>query len=171
MEAMPALGALALSLACLPAFADVWDTAVDTDDNTGSDNTPVHGTIQMHDLGVRPGPVADQDFYSFEARGFGSYEAIIDGLTGDTGGSLSFHYLASDGTTVLSSGTSLGSASCTLCTQTAAARQQPGHPATRVPARRSAGLRHQPATRATSTPSGSWRRRTRCRATTTSARR
>jgi hypothetical protein len=113
------LGALALSLTCLPASADVWDTAVDTDDNSGSDNTPVHGTIQLHDLGVRPGPVADQDFYSFEARAFGSYETIIDGLTGDTGGSLSFTYLASDGTTVLASGTSLGSASCTLCTQTA----------------------------------------------------
>lgn len=115
----PILGALALSLTCVPAFADVWDTAVDTDDNTGSDNTPVHGTVQVHDLGVRPGPVADQDFYSFEARGFASYEAIIDGLTGDTGGSLSFQYLASDGTTVLATGTSLGSASCTLCTQTA----------------------------------------------------
>jgi hypothetical protein len=111
-------GALALSLACLPAFADVWDTAIDTDDNTGSDNTPIHGTIQVHDLGVRPGPVADQDFYSMEARGFASYEAVIDGLTGDTGGSLSFNFLASDGTTILSSGTSLGSASCTLCTQT-----------------------------------------------------
>ena len=113
-----ALGALALSLACLPASADVWDTAIDTDDNTGSDNTPVHGTVQVHDLGVRPGPVADQDFYSFEARAFSSYETVIDGLTGDTGGSLSFTYLASDGTTVLASGTSLGSASCTLCTQT-----------------------------------------------------
>jgi hypothetical protein len=112
------MGAFALSLAGLPAFADVWDTAIDTDDNTGSDNTPIHGTIQVHDLGVRPGPVADQDFYSMEARGFASYEAVIDGLTGDTGGSLSFSFLASDGTTILSSGTSLGSASCTLCTQT-----------------------------------------------------
>jgi hypothetical protein len=112
------VGALALALACSPAFADVWDTAVDTDDNTGTDNTPIHGTIQVHDLGVRPGPVADQDWFSFEARGFASYETIIDGLTGDTGGSLSFSHLASDGTTVLASGTSLGSASCTLCTQT-----------------------------------------------------
>jgi hypothetical protein len=112
------LRALALSLACTPAFADVWDTAVDTDDNTGTDNTPIHGTIQVHDLGVRPGPVPDQDWYSFEARSFSSYEAIIDGLTGDTGGSLAFNVLASDGTTTLATGTSLGSASCTLCTQT-----------------------------------------------------
>lgn len=112
------MGALALVLACAPAYADVWDTAIDTDDNTGSDNTPVHGTVQVHDLGVRPGPVADVDFYSFEARAFASYESVIEGLTGDTGGSLSFQYLASDGTTVLASGFSLGSASCTLCTQT-----------------------------------------------------
>ena len=112
------VGVLALLLAGTPAIADVWDTAIDTDDNTGTDNTPIHGTLQVHDLGVRPGPVADQDFYSMEMRGFSSYEAIIDGLTGDTGGSLSFNFLASDGTTVLATGTSLGSASCTLCTQT-----------------------------------------------------
>ncbi len=112
------VGVLALVLAGTPAIADVWDTAIDTDDNTGTDNTPIHGTIQVHDLGVRPGPVADQDFYSMEMRGFASYEAIIDGLTGDTGGSLSFNFLASDGTTILATGTSLGSASCTLCTQT-----------------------------------------------------
>jgi hypothetical protein len=113
------VGAIALSLACAPAFADVWDTAVDTDDNTGTDNTPIHGTLQVHDLGVRPGPVADEDWYSMEARGFASYEAIIDGLTGDTGGSLTFNWFAADGTTSLAVGTSLGSASCTLCTQTA----------------------------------------------------
>jgi hypothetical protein len=112
------LGALALSLACASGYADVWDTAIDTDDNTGTDNTPINGTIQVHDLGVRPGPVADQDWYSMEARAFSSYEAVIDGLTGDTGGSLSFNFLASDGTTILASGFSLGSASCTLCTQT-----------------------------------------------------
>jgi hypothetical protein len=111
-------GPLVVALAGAPAGADVWDTAVDSDDNTGTDNTPVHGTVQLHDLGVRPGPVTDQDWYSFEARAFGSYEVVIDGLTGDTGGSLGFNMLASDGTTVLATGTSLGSASCTLCTQT-----------------------------------------------------
>jgi hypothetical protein len=109
---------VAVALAGAPAFADVWDTAVDTDDNTGTDNTPVHGTIQLHDLGVRPGPVADQDWFALEARAFASYEAVIDGLTGDTGGSLGFAFLAADGTTVLATGTSLASPSCTLCTQT-----------------------------------------------------
>ena len=69
------VGVLALVLAGTPAIADVWDTAIDTDDNTGTDNTPIHGTIQVHDLGVRPGPVADQDFYSMEMRGFGPVQA------------------------------------------------------------------------------------------------
>jgi hypothetical protein len=110
---------VALSLACAPAFADVWDTATETDDNTGTDNTPIHGSIQVHDLGVRPGPVEDQDWFSIEARGFGSYEAIIDSLTGDTGGSLTFNWFAADGTTSLAAGTFLSSASCTACTQTA----------------------------------------------------
>jgi hypothetical protein len=106
-------------LVAAPARADVWDTATDTDDNTGTDNTPIHGTVQVHDLGARPGPVADVDFYSIEAPARTSWEAIIDGLTGDTGGSLGFDWLASDGTTVLASGVFLGSASCTLCTQSA----------------------------------------------------
>lgn len=109
----------ALVLLAGPVHADVWDTATDTDDNTGTDNTPIHGTIQVHDLGVRPGPVADADFYSISADPRTSWEAIIDGLTGDTGGSLSFQWLAADGTTVLVNGQSLSSASCTLCTQSA----------------------------------------------------
>jgi hypothetical protein len=111
-------GALVLALVCPPALADVWDIAADTDDTIGTDNVPVHGTVQVHDLGVRPGPVPDQDFYSFEARGFASYETIIEGLTGDIGGGLSFNYLAADGTTVLALGSGLGSASCVSCTQT-----------------------------------------------------
>ena len=108
------LAALFLSA---PSYADLWDTAIDTDDNTGSDNVPIHGTVQVHDLGVRPGPVADQDFYGYEALPRTSFEAVIEGLTGDTGGSLSFQVLASDGTTILASGISLGGPSCTLCTQ------------------------------------------------------
>jgi hypothetical protein len=110
---------LITAFAAARPLADVWDTAVDTDDNIGTDNTPIHGSVQLHDLGVRPGPVTDVDFYSIEAPPRTSWEAVIDSLTGDTGGSLGFHWLGSDGTTVLATGTSLGSASCTLCTQTA----------------------------------------------------
>ena len=111
--------ALAVAVGSLALKADVWDTAGDTDDNSGTDNTPIHGAVQVHDLGVRPGPVADQDWYSISAEGRTSYEAVIDGLTGDTGGSLSFQWLAADATTVLASGVFLGSASCTTCTQSA----------------------------------------------------
>jgi len=110
---------LITAFAAARPLADVWDTAVDTDDNIGTDNTPIHGSVQVHDLGVRPGPVADADFYSIAAPPFTSWESVIDSLTGDTGGSNSFQWLASDGTTVLASGTTLNSASCTLCTQTA----------------------------------------------------
>jgi hypothetical protein len=99
--------------------ADVWDTAADSDNTTGTDNVPVHGTIQVHDMSVQPGPATDQDWYTISLPAFTSYEAIIDGLTGDTGGSLTFDWLAADGTTILASGVSLGSASCTACTQTA----------------------------------------------------
>jgi hypothetical protein len=108
-----------MALAGAAPLADVWDTAVDTDDTTGSDNVPIHGTVQVHDLGVRPGPVSDVDFYSIEAPPRTSWEAVIEGLTGDTGGSLSFQWLAADGTTALASGINLGSPSCTLCTQSA----------------------------------------------------
>jgi hypothetical protein len=112
--------ALLVTLAAgVPVRADVWDTASDTDDTTGTDNTPIHGAVQVHDLGVRPGPVPDVDFSSIEVLPRTSYEAVIDGLTGDTGGSLGFSWLASDGTTVLTNGVFLGAASCTLCTQSA----------------------------------------------------
>ena len=51
-----------------PVRADVWDTAGDTDDNTGSGQQHrFTAPIQVHDLGARPGPVADADFYSITA--------------------------------------------------------------------------------------------------------
>lgn len=113
---------LVLITTCAAArpLADVWDAAVDTDDSTDSDNVPIHGSVQVHDLGVRPGPVADADFYSIEAPARTSWEAVIDGLTGDTAGSqVSFQWLAADGTTVLATGINFGGPSCTLCTQSA----------------------------------------------------
>jgi hypothetical protein len=109
----------AAMLAVPPLHADVWDTASDSDDNTGTDNVPIHGTVQVHDLGARPGPLADEDFYAISAAARTSYEAVIEGLTGDVGGALEFDWVALDGTTVLASGVFLGSASCTSCTQSA----------------------------------------------------
>jgi hypothetical protein len=131
------LGALALSLACLPAFADLWDTAIATDDNTGTHNAPVHGTIQVHDLGVRPGPAEDQDWYSISMRGFASYEAIIAGLTGDVGSPDDFEFLAADGTTLLAAAQAVGATGCAGCVQTA--RFENNQPAPRPAFMRVAG--------------------------------
>jgi hypothetical protein len=67
-----------------PASADDWDQAADTDDNgTTTANVPAHGSEQVHDLGARPGPLSDQDWYRVPAHPLSSYEFVIDGMTGD----------------------------------------------------------------------------------------
>lgn len=73
-----------LSLAALP-YADVWDTAADNDDASNTDNELIHGTNQIHDLGARPGPVADQDWYRVGQKRQSSFEVIVDSTTGDVG--------------------------------------------------------------------------------------
>jgi hypothetical protein len=93
--------ALALSLAG-SAFADVWDVQTDNDDAATTDNELLHGMIQTHDLGVRPGPVPDQDWYLMPQRPRASYEVIIDGASGDIGYDLlALDRIAPDGATVL----------------------------------------------------------------------
>jgi hypothetical protein len=77
--------ALAAALYAAPASADVWDLQGDNDDSPGTDNELVHGTNQQHDLGVRPGPVADQDWYLMPQKRQASYEVIVDGVSGDLG--------------------------------------------------------------------------------------
>ncbi len=52
------------SVAVAVPLADVWDVAGDNDDGNGTDNELMHGTEQVHDLGVRPGPAADFDCFS-----------------------------------------------------------------------------------------------------------
>jgi hypothetical protein len=97
------LRALALALlVTAPAFADVWDLQTINDDSgTVTRNELVHGTTQTHDLAVRPGPLADQDWYRMWQKPYASYEVLVDGLSGDVAqlppGIL--HRL--DGTTVL----------------------------------------------------------------------
>ena len=82
--------------------ADVWDVQGDNDDSIGTDNELIHGSDQLHDLGVRPGPVADEDWYRIPQKRQSSYEAAIDGVSGDLGfAGLAFERIASDGTTVL----------------------------------------------------------------------
>jgi hypothetical protein len=67
---------------------DVWDTAVNNDDDNGTSNEITHGLSQVHDLGVQPGPVADQDWYQMTREPFSSYEILGDGFTGDIGASV-----------------------------------------------------------------------------------
>ena len=73
-----------VTLAALPS-ADVWDVAGDSDDSSGTDNELIHGSNQIHDLGVRPGPVADQDWYRIGSQRQSSYEVVVDGTSGDIG--------------------------------------------------------------------------------------
>lgn len=77
-------------LACIVALnalpsADVWDVASDNDDGSGTDNELIHGSNQIHDLGVRPGPVADQDWYRIGSKRQSSYEVVVDATSGDIG--------------------------------------------------------------------------------------
>jgi hypothetical protein len=93
---------LATAVCAGPAavHADVWDLQSDNDDGTGSDNELLHGVDQQHDLGVRPGPVADQDWYLMPQKRQASYEVIIDGVSGDLGFSgLSLERIRVAGTT------------------------------------------------------------------------
>jgi hypothetical protein len=67
-----------------PSMADVWDLATANDDSSlNATNTVSHGGVQVHDLGVRPGPVADEDWYRAFSYGYSSYEVVVDGMTGD----------------------------------------------------------------------------------------
>jgi hypothetical protein len=66
-----------------PAGTDVWDTAVDNDNSSTTDNEITHGFSQVHDLGAQPGPLPDQDWYRLVQEPFSSYEILCDGHTGD----------------------------------------------------------------------------------------
>jgi hypothetical protein len=73
-----ALPALAAS-----ARADVWDTQVDNDNSSNTDNELVHGTQQLHDMATLPGPALDQDWYAIGQTPFSSYEIVLDSTSGD----------------------------------------------------------------------------------------
>jgi len=73
-----------VALTAIP-YADVWDVASDSDDTSGTDNELIHGTSQIHDLGVRPGPVADEDWYRVGQKRQTSFEVVVDSTTGDVG--------------------------------------------------------------------------------------
>jgi hypothetical protein len=88
------------------AGADVWDTQNDNDNSTGTDNELVHGSMQVHDLGVLSGPTAaDQDYYLLSQKPRSSYEIVIDEVSGDVGSGKGpiVERVTFDGTTVLQS--------------------------------------------------------------------
>ena len=83
---MITIRALVVSLAAcaaVPAAADVWDVQGDHDNNQGTDNELIHGSIQLHDLGVLTGSVADEDWYLVGQQPYSSYELVVDGVSGD----------------------------------------------------------------------------------------
>jgi hypothetical protein len=85
MSWLYAVAVVALCAVPVAARADQWDLQDDNDDTTGTDNELVHGTSQQHDLGVRPGPVADEDWFLMPQKRQASYEVIVDGVSGDLG--------------------------------------------------------------------------------------
>lgn len=92
----------ALSLLALSSGADVWDVQTLTDDQPASQNRLRHGTNQTHDLGVRPGPVADQDWYFMAQQVHRSYEVSLDDVSSDSG-AVHLERLTQDGSMVLQS--------------------------------------------------------------------
>lgn len=112
----------ALALSGSSAYADVWDTATDTDDTaTGTDNELVHGSQQLHDLAVHPGPNPDQDWYKIWVPSYSSFEIVFDAIGGDLDlwqpGAV--QRLADDGVTVVqdASGVTFGALSLRLAWQ------------------------------------------------------
>jgi hypothetical protein len=89
-----------VSLSALP-YADVWDTASDSDDSSTTDNELIHGTSQIHDLAARPGPVADQDWYRVGQKRQSSFEVVLDSTTGDLGYSPDMLQLVNAGGTLI----------------------------------------------------------------------
>lgn len=106
---MTMLRALMVSLVAAlaaTAGADVWDTQNDNDNSIGTDNELVHGSNQVHDLGVLSGPTAaDQDWYLLSQKPFSSYEIVVDETSGDIGSGKgpAVDRIGTDGSTVLQS--------------------------------------------------------------------
>jgi hypothetical protein len=67
----------------VPAAADEWDNATDSDNSASTDNALFHGSVQRHDLGTQIGLVVDQDWFLMETQPFSSYEVVVDGQGGD----------------------------------------------------------------------------------------
>jgi hypothetical protein len=102
---------LALGLALIgarPALADVWDVATNNDNlATTTENDLVHGSDQIHDLGDLAGPAADEDWFTVGESANSSYQAVVDGTTGDIGG-VTIERFDAAGTTSAQTGVPIG---------------------------------------------------------------
>jgi len=98
---------LAAVLAAGIVHADVWDEQTQSDDGPGTGNEAVHGSDQLHDLGVRPGPLADEDWFRLSLKPYSSYEVVVDGTSGDIGPPLQVDRVFFDGT-IFGSATAVG---------------------------------------------------------------
>ena len=85
MTTIRALVVCTVAWLAVPAAADVWDVNTDHDNNQGSDNELIHGSMQVHDLGVLAGNVADEDWYRVGQKQQSSYEVVVDATSGDIG--------------------------------------------------------------------------------------
>jgi hypothetical protein len=84
------------------ARADFWDTRANNDNSFRSKNELIHGLSQLHDLAVLAGSEPDMDFYPIKLLSASSYEAVVDGQTGDINvNGVRFARRGFDGTTVL----------------------------------------------------------------------
>jgi len=99
---------LGASLVAVPARADVWDVQTQSDNDTGTQNELVHGSDQLHDLGVLPGPLADADWYRLGQQAYSSYEVVADATSGDIGTAVNLERIANDGTTVVQASAPIG---------------------------------------------------------------
>jgi len=89
--------ALGLGLALVSgraAVADVWDIQTQNDNTSATENELVHGSDQLHDLGVLPGNLPDQDWYALSQKPFSSYEIVADSTSGDIGPNLALDRMA-----------------------------------------------------------------------------
>jgi hypothetical protein len=90
------------------AMADVWDVQSQNDNTPATENELVHGSDQLHDLGVLTPTAADNDWYQISQKPFSSYEIVVDATSGDIGTGLLVTRTTASGSTVLQSSDPVG---------------------------------------------------------------
>lgn len=91
------------------AMADVWDVQGQNDNTPATtENELVHGSDQLHDLGVLAGNIADNDWYQISQKPFSSYEIVVDATSGDIGTGLVVTRTDTGGSTVLQTSAAVG---------------------------------------------------------------